>query len=94
MATLWARCNGLMVPTIALLTPGWAKSSSKLARTGSTPGARQAWPLARAFLTRMALAVLRSVVEYRALCLFVQVEGDHGAVALLQGLQASGYSLA
>ena len=41
VATLWARCSGLMVPTIALATPGWPNTSSKLARTGSTPGLRQ-----------------------------------------------------
>ena len=53
--TLWARCKGLMVPTIALATPGRSNSSSKLARTGSMPGLRQTWPLASAFFTRMPL---------------------------------------
>src|SRR5207253_9030307 len=42
VAALWARCSGLMVPTIALATPGCSNSNWKLARTGSTPGLKQA----------------------------------------------------
>src|SRR5690554_1156559 len=41
-----------------------------------------------------ALAVLRSVIQNRTLGLLAQVPGDHGAVAVAQGLNATGHCLA
>jgi len=87
--TLSVRCFGLMVPMIAAPTPGWPNSNSKLRRTGSSPGRRQAWPLASAFLIRMPLAWADGVVEHRAFGLLVEVVGDHRTIAVLQRQQAA-----
>src|SRR5690606_19371652 len=43
--TLALRCRGLMVPIMALATPGWANSRVKVRPTGSPPSVAR-WPLA------------------------------------------------
>ncbi|MCY1428009.1 hypothetical protein D9M71_438790 [compost metagenome] len=51
-------------------------------------------PAGQGLFHQDGLAVFGSVVQHRAFCLLVEVVGDHGAVALLQRLQAAGDSLA
>src|SRR5690606_31179889 len=48
-STLAHRWAGLMVPAMALVTPGWPSTFCRLARAGSAPAAAR-WPEARAFL--------------------------------------------
>jgi hypothetical protein len=78
-----------MVPTIALhARVGKQQLEAGLHRVDARGQADM--PAGQGFLHQDGLAVFGSVVQHRAFCLLVEVVGDHGAIALLQGLQAAG----